>query len=75
VALKRESGVSAEKRRGSRVADCRIWVEMLEKYRAARSRVQRRGSRVFDKEHELSVAACGVWEAVLQKRELSESHI
>ena len=36
---KRESSVSAEKRRGSRVADYRIWVEMLEKRRLSGSRV------------------------------------
>ena len=45
---------------------------MLEKDMAAGSRVQRRVSRVFDKEHELHV---GVWEAVLQKRKLGESHV
>ena len=70
TALERESGVSAEKRRDSLVVDCRIWTEMLEKRWAAGSRVQRRMSRVFDKEHELRV---GVWKVVLQKRKLGES--
>ena len=45
---------------------------MLEKCRVAGSRVQRRVSRVFDKEHELRV---GIWEAVLQKRKLGKSHV
>ena len=60
VAPKRGPYASAEERRGFRVADGRIWIEMLEKRRVAGSRVQRRGSRVFDKEHGLRVAACGV---------------
>ena len=72
MASKRESGISADKRRSSRVADYCVWTETLEKRKAAGPRAKRRVPLVFDKVHELHV---GVWGVVLQKRQPGEPHI